>query len=668
MVDNSQNLDKRCINSIRLLAVDAIQKAGSGHPGLPMGAAPTAFVLWNSAMKYNPSNPAWFNRDRFILSAGHGSTLQYAMLYLTGYESPTLEDIKNFRQWNSPTPGHPENTVTPGVEVTTGPLGQGFANAVGMAMAEAHVAARFNKPDCKLIDHFTYSLVGDGCIMEGVTSEAASLAGHLGLGKLIVLYDDNKITIDGSTEITFTEDVTKRFEAYGWQVLKVGDGDNDLAAIEAALIAAKKETNKPTLIKIHTTIGYGSPDKAGTASCHGAPLGEKEVAATRAALKWSHGPFEIPDDVKNHMALAKERGKDSEAAWNNLRDEYKSKYADDYTAFTQMISGKLPQKWESALPSYTPDDKKDATRSFSGKCLNALADPLPGLIGGSADLAASNKTAIKKSGDFQRNAYQNRNINFGIREQAMGSISNGLILHGSGLIPYCATFMVFADYMRNAIRMSAISKAAVIYIMTHDSVAVGEDGPTHQPIEHVAALRAIPDLTVLRPADGNETSGAYMAAIKDRTNPSLLALSRQGVPNLPGTSAQKVKHGAYIISDCKTTPELIIIGTGAELSLCLSAADTLAKDGVNVRVVSMPSTDLFDKQSDEYKNSVLPQTVTRRLIVEAGTSFGWHRYSGCKGDIIGIDHFGTSAPGNVCLEKAGYTVENVIARAKALLK
>jgi len=664
---NNQNIDNRCINTIRFLSADAIQKAKSGHPGLPMGAAPMAYVLWNNFLKFNPKNPKWFNRDRFVLSAGHGSMLQYSLLHLFGYDSPTIEDIKQFRQWGSQTPGHPENTVTPGVEVTTGPLGQGIANAVGMAIAEAHTAAVYNKPDCKLVDHYTYTLMGDGCVMEGISAEAASLAGHLGLGKLIALYDDNLITIDGSTDIAFTEDVAKRFEAYNWQVLVVEDGNKDLDSIAKALKAAKAETNKPTLIKIRTTIGFGSPKKAGTSDCHGAPLGDDELVATRKALNWEHGPFEVPADVAEHTGKAIDKGASLEKEWNEVFATYKNKYPKDAQKFEDALAGKLADGWADALPSYKPTDKADATRSHSGKCLNALAGPLSGLFGGSADLAPSNKTMLKESGEFQKDAYQNRNFRFGVREHAMGAICNGISLHGSGMIPYCATFMVFADYMRNAIRMSALSEAGVIYVLTHDSVAVGEDGPTHQPVEHVASLRLIPNLMVFRPADGNESSGAYKVAVENRTRPTVLAMSRQNLDNLDGSCAQKTATGGYVLSDCDGTPDIILIGVGAELGLCVKAAQKLVADGKKVRVVSMPCTNLFEEQSADYQESVLPKNVKARLVVEAGTSFGWHKYAGDNGDIISIDRFGSSAPGNVCLEKFGYTLENVLEKAKAIL-
>ncbi|MDX2098595.1 MAG: transketolase, partial [Leptolyngbyaceae cyanobacterium bins.59] len=603
----------------------------------------------------------------FVLSAGHGCMLQYAMLYLTGYDSVTIDDIKQFRQWGSSTPGHPENFETAGVEVTTGPLGQGICNGVGLAMAEAHLAAKFNKPNATLVDHYTYVILGDGCNMEGVSGEACSLAGHLGLGKLIALYDDNHISIDGSTDVSFTEDVGKRFEAYGWHVQVVSDGNKDLDAIAKAIEAAKAVTDKPSLIKVRTTIGYGSPNKADTAGVHGAALGGDEVTATRQNLGWDHEPFVIPEDALSQFRKAIERGANYEAEWNKVWETYKSKYAEEAAEFERLISGKLPEGWEKALPVYTPEDKALATRQTSEKTLNALAPVLPELIGGSADLTHSNLTLLKGFGDFQKGQYQNRNIRFGVREHGMGAICNGIALHNSGLIPYCATFLVFADYMRAAIRLSALSEAGVIYVMTHDSVALGEDGPTHQPVETIASLRVIPNLLVIRPADGNETSGAYKVAIANRKRPTLMAYSRQALPQLNGSSIDAVEKGAYVLSDSEGTPDLILIGTGSEVSLCVKAAEQLKAEGKKVRVVSMPCWELFDEQSTEYKESVLPKAVKKRLAVEAGSSFGWCRYVGSEGDTVSIDTFGASAPGNVCLEKFGYTVENVVAKAKAVL-
>jgi transketolase len=663
----TQTLEELCINSIRFLAIDAVEKAKSGHPGLPMGAAPMAYVLWDKFMRFNPKNPNWFNRDRFVLSAGHGCMLQYALLYLTGYDSVTLDEIKQFRQWGARTPGHPENFETPGVEVTTGPLGQGIANAVGLAMAEAHLAARFNKPDCTVVDHYTYAILGDGCNMEGVSGEACSLAGHLGLGKLIALYDDNHISIDGSTDISFTEDVGKRFEAYGWQVLHVENGNTDLTAIAKAIETAKSVTDKPTLIKVTTTIGYGSPNKQNTAGVHGAALGAEEIKVTRENLGWTYGEFEVPQEVLTHMQQAIERGASLQAEWEKVLATYRTKYAQEAAEFERMLAGKLPEGWADALPTYTPGDKAIATRKTSEMTINALAPVLPEMIGGSADLTHSNLTEIKVSGNFQKGHYENRNLRFGVREHGMGAICNGIALHNSGLIPYCATFLVFADYMRAAIRISALSEAGVIYVMTHDSIGLGEDGPTHQPVETIASLRAIPNLTVIRPADGNETSGAYKIAVENRKTPTLMALSRQGLPQLDGSSIDAVAKGAYVLSDSDGTPELILIGTGSEVKLCVEAAEQLRAQGTKVRVVSMPSWELFDAQEASYQESVLPKAVTKRLAVEAGIGMGWCRYVGAEGDVISVEQFGASAPGGTVFEKFGYTVENVVSRANALL-
>lgn len=667
MVVQTQSLEELCINAIRFLAIDAVEKANSGHPGLPMGAAPMAFVLWDRLMRFNPKNPKWLNRDRFVLSAGHGCMLQYALLYLTGYDSVGLEDIKQFRQWDSKTPGHPENHITEGIEVTTGPLGQGIANGVGLAMAEAHLGAMFNKPDFPIIDHYTYVIMGDGCNMEGISGEACSLAGHLGLGKLIALYDDNHISIDGSTDLSFTEDVCKRYEAYGWHVQHVEDGNTDLEGIYKAIEAAKAVKDKPSLIKVTTLIGYGSPNKANSHDVHGSPLGKDEIKATRENLGWSYPEFEVPSDVLDHFRKAVTRGAEYEQEWNQLLENYKAKYPEEAALLERMMSGKLPEGWEKALPTYTPESKKDATRNQSGATLNALAGVLPELFGGSADLAPSNKTLLKSDGDFQKGQYENRNLRFGVREHGMGAICNGIALHGSGLIPYGATFLVFTDYMRNAIRLSALAEAGVIWVMTHDSVALGEDGPTHQPVEHIASLRAIPNLIVIRPADGNETSGAYKVGVENRHRPTLLALSRQGLPNLEGSSIEATAKGAYILKDCEGTPELILIGTGGETYLCVEAGAVLSQEGIKVRVVSMPSWELFEMQDADYRESVLPKAVTKKLAVEAGSSMGWCRYVGSEGDSLSIDHFGASAPGGVVLEKFGYTVDNIVKKAKALL-
>lgn len=666
----TQSLSDLCINSIRFLAIDAVEKAKSGHPGLPMGAAPMAFVLWDQFMRFNPKNPQWSNRDRFVLSAGHGCMLQYALLHLTGFDSVTIDDIKQFRQWESKTPGHPENFMTPGVEVTTGPLGQGIANGVGLAMAEAHLAARFNKEDAKIVDHYTYVILGDGCNMEGVSGEACSLAGHLGLGKLIALYDDNHISIDGSTDVSFTEDVSKRFEAYGWHVLHVPNGNTDLEAIAKAIAEAKSVTDKPSMIKVTTIIGYGSPNKGNSADVHGAALGAAEVELTRKNLGWEYPPFELPADAVAHFRKAVDRGASAEAEWNGVYGTYKAKYPAEAAQFEAFMSGTLPEGWADSLPTYTPADKGLATRKHSEITLNAIAGSVPQLLGGSADLTHSNYTQLKGSGDFQKGQYINRNLKFGVREHGMGAICNGIVLHG-GLIPYCATFLVFADYMRGAIRLSALSEAGVIYVMTHDSIALGEDGPTHQPVETVASLRAIPNLLVFRPADGNETSGSYKVAIENtvaaKKRPSLLAFSRQNLPNLEGTTIEKVAKGGYILSDSEGTPDIILIGTGGELHLCVDAAKELTAAGKKVRVVSLPCWELFEEQDAAYKESVLPKAITKRLVVEAASDFGWHKYMGSEGAMVSIPGFGASAPGDVILKAYGYTVENVVSKAKEVL-
>ena len=663
----TQTLEQLCINSIRFLAIDAVEKAKSGHPGLPMGAAPMAFVLWDKFMRFNPKNPKWFNRDRFVLSAGHGSMLQYALLYLAGFDSVSMEDIKNFRQWESATPGHPENFVTPGVEVTTGPLGQGIANGVGLAMAEAHLAAKFNKPDAKIVDHYTYVILGDGCNMEGVSGEACSFAGHQGLGKLIALYDDNHISIDGSTDVAFTEDVSKRFEAYGWHVLHVEDGNTDLEGIAKAIEKAKSVTDKPSMIKVTTTIGYGAPNKQNTAGIHGAALGADEIKLTRENLGWSHEPFVLPEDAVKHMRKAVERGTGYEDEWNKTFATYKSKYAKEAAEFERYLNGSLPNGWDSVLPTFTPEDKGLATRKYSQACLNKLAEVVPELIGGSADLTHSNLTELKVSGEFQKGQHENRNVHFGVREHGMGAICNGMALHNSGLIPYGATFLIFTDYMRAAIRLSALSQVGAIWVMTHDSIGQGEDGPTHQPIETLASLRAIPNLTVIRPADGNEVSGAYKVAIEKakKNEPTLLAFTRQGVPNLKGSSMENAAKGAYTLVDCDGTPDIILIGTGSEVQLCVGAAEKLSDK--KVRVVSMPSWELFEAQDAAYKESVLPKAVTKRVSVEAAASFGWDKYIGTEGAAVSIDRFGASAPGGTVMDKFGFNVDNVVATAKKVL-
>jgi transketolase len=658
-----QTLETLCINSIRFLSIDAVEKAKSGHPGLPMGAAPMAFVLFDQFLKFNPKNPKWVDRDRFVLSAGHGCMLQYSLLHLTGYDSVKIEDIKNFRQFGSPTPGHPENFETAGVEVTTGPLGQGVGNGVGLAIAEAHLAARFNKPSHNIVDHYTYVILGDGCNMEGIASEAASLAGHLKLGKLIMMYDSNSISIDGSTDLAFTENVGKRYEAYGWHVTYVADGNEDLDAIAKAIAECKSVTDKPSLIVVTTTIGFGSPKKAGTAGVHGAALGTDEVAATRANLGWEYAPFEVPADALARFRQAIDKGAKAEAEWNQRFAAYEKAYPTEAAEYKRIMAGELPEGWEKALEPVA--EKETSTRLLSEACLNALSPVLPEFLGGSADLAHSNMTYVKGLADFQYGSYEGRNFRFGVREHAMGAIMNGMILHG-GTIPYGATFLVFADYMRGAIRLSALSEVGVLYIMTHDSVMLGEDGPTHQPVETLASLRVIPNLLVLRPADAKETVGTYQVAIANRKRPSLMAFTRQNVKNLAGTSIEGTKKGGYIVVDAPN-PELIFIATGSELELAVKAAAILAGEGKAVRVVSMPSMELYNEQSDAYKESVLPKAVKKRVSVEAGSTFGWHKYVGSEGEVIGMDTFGASAPGPIVYEKFGFTVDNVVATARKVL-
>ncbi|XP_043715590.1 transketolase, chloroplastic-like [Telopea speciosissima] len=657
----------KSVNTIRFLAIDAVEKANSGHPGLPMGCAPMGHILYDEVMKYNPKNPKWFNRDRFVLSAGHGCMLHYALLHLAGYDSVKEEDLKAFRQWGSKTPGHPENFETPGIEVTTGPLGQGICNAVGLALAEKHLAARYNKPDSEIVDHYTYCIMGDGCQMEGISNEACSLAGHWGLGKLIAFYDDNHISIDGNTEIAFTESVDKRFEGLGWHVIWVKNGNTGYDEIRAAIKEAKAVKDKPTLIKVTTTIGYGSPNKANSYSVHGSALGAKEVDATRKNLGWPHEPFHVPEDVKKHWSHHVAEGAALEAEWNAKFAGYEKKYKEEAAELKTIMNGELPAGWEKALPTYTTESPADATRNLSQQCLNALAKSLPGLLGGSADLASSNMTLMKMFGNFQKNTPEERNVRFGVREHGMGAICNGIALH-SGLIPYCATFFVFTDYMRAAMRIAALSEAGVIYVMTHDSIGLGEDGPTHQPVEHLASFRAMPNILMLRPADGTETAGAYKVAVSNRHRPSILALSRQKLRQLPGTSIEGVEKGGYTVSDNSSgnKPDCILMGTGSELEIAEKAAEDLRKEGKAVRVVSFVSWELFDEQSDEYKESVLPSAVTARVSIEAGSTFGWEKFVGPKGKSIGIDTFGASAPADKIYKEFGITAEAVVAAAKAM--
>ena len=664
------NLERTAINTIRFLAVDAVQKANSGHPGLPMGAAPMAYTLWTKYLKHNPANPAWPDRDRFVLSGGHGSMLLYALLYLTGYESVTLEQIKNFRQYGSATPGHPESHLTAGVEATTGPLGQGFGNGVGMAIAERYLAAYFNRPGYNLVDHYTYALVSDGDIMEGVAAEAASLAGHLKLGKLIYLYDDNEITLAAPAKTTFTEDVTRRFEAYGWHVQKVEDGDHDLDGIALAIENARAETERPSLIRVRTTIGYGSPNKANTPDVHGAPLGVEEVKLTKQALGWPLEPdFLIPAEALEHFRAALDHGKAAEAAWQRMFDAYAAEYPDLTAQWAQFHAGELPAGWDADIPAFTPADGPMATRQASGKVLNALAPRLPNLIGGDADLAPSTNTLLKGFDEQQADSPGGRNLRFGVREHAMGAAVNGMAYHG-GLIPYGATFLVFSDYMRGAVRLSALAHLKSLWIFTHDSVWVGEDGPTHEPVEHVAALRAMPHMTVIRPADANEVAEAYRFAMQ-HSGPVSLILTRQAVPVLDRTklaSAEGLHKGAYVLYDPDGTPDIILIATGSEVSLALAAQEQLEAQGVRARVVSMPSWELFDAQPPAYREGVLPPSVRARLAIEAGVSMGWHKYVGDAGGVCARDDYGASAPYKKLMEAFGFTPQRVVEEALKVIE
>jgi transketolase len=670
--NTNPELDQLCINTIRALSIDAVQKANSGHPGLPLGAAPMAYVLWTRFLRHNPKNPKWDNRDRFLLSAGHGSMLLYSLLHLTGYDL-SLDELKNFRQWGSKTPGHPEYGLAPGVEITTGPLGQGFANGVGMAMGAAHLGAKFNKQDFPLIDHYVYAIVSDGDLMEGVAAEAASLAGHLRLGKLIYLYDDNNVTIEGFTNLAFSEDVPKRFQAYGWHTLTVLDGNN-LGDIEAAIREAQTVTDKPSLISVKTVIGFGMPTQ-GTRKAHSDAPGDEAVRETKRHLGWPEDKqFYIPDEALAHFREAVGRGEQLENEWSELVKRYEEKHADDGKLFRVTMSGDLPEGWEEHLPKFE-DAKAVATRVASGEVINALAPVMPMLIGGSADLGVSNNTDIKCSHSFEAGAYDGRILHFGVREHAMGSTLTGISLNG-GLIPFGGTFMTFSDYMRPAIRLAALSEVQVIYVFTHDSVGLGEDGPTHQPIEHLAALRAIPHLFVIRPADSAEVSEAWRIAILRRTAPTALALTRQKVAVIDRkkfATADGLRRGAYILAEAATaegadtTPKLILIATGSEVSLALEAREKLQAEGVPVRVVSMPCWELFDAESKEYRDEVLPPSITARLAVEAGVRQGWDRYVGDAGDVVCLDRFGASAPGEIALKNLGFNVDNVLDHARALL-
>ncbi|MEG1656954.1 MAG: transketolase [Christensenellaceae bacterium] len=656
-------IDKTAINTIRFLSAEAIQKANSGHPGLPIGAAPAAYTLWSKHLKHNPKNPQWQNRDRFILSAGHASMLLYSLLHIFDY-GVSIDDIKNFRQWESKTPGHPEFGQTVGVEATSGPLGQGLAMAVGFAMAEAHLAAEFNKPKYNVVDHYTYALTGDGCLQEGVASEASSLAGTLELGKLIVLYDKNNITIEGDIDVTFSEDVKKRYKAYGWQVLEVADGNEDIKAISDAIEEAKAEKKKPSLIIINTAIGYGCPAKQGSAGCHGAPLGQENIDAMKKNLGWEYKePFFVPEEVKKHIAELQEVYTQEEKQWNDLFAKYCKAYpelATKYDAFFKPV----PQSIFDNDEYWTFDEKPIATRQSSGEVLNRIAKKLPQLMGGSADLAPANNSLMKERDYFSAENRLGTNIHFGIREFAMAAVCNGMALHG-GVVPYCATFLVFSDYLKGAIRMSALMKLPVTYVFTHDSIGVGEDGATHEPIEHLAALRATPGVYMFRPADSHETAAAYQFALT-KSAPTAIALTRQPLPLYKQTGKGALK-GGYILKDGGKTPDIILIGTGSEVELCMNAAEVLASKKINARVVSMPCMDLFEEQDAAYKESVIPNNIRKRMVVEAGTSFGWAKYVGLDGGYVTVDTFGASAPAKTLFEKFGFSTENVVAKALEVL-
>ncbi|MCL0092784.1 transketolase [Dehalococcoidia bacterium] len=664
-----KTIDELCINTIRFLAIDAVQRANSGHPGAPMGMAPMAYVLWDRFLKHNPADPKWPNRDRFILSAGHASAMLYALLYLTGYDL-SLEEIKNFRQWESRTPGHPEYGLVPGVEATTGPLGQGFANGVGMAIAEKMMAQHYNQPGYEIIDHYTYAIVSDGDLMEGVASEAASLAGTLRLGKLIYLYDDNDISIEGHTDITFREDVGKRFEAYGWQVIGPIDG-MDLDAIDDAIRQAQAERDRPSLIICKTIIGYGSPNKANTASAHGEPLGEAEVLLTKENLAWPFKePFTVPPDVLVHFRQARERGKRWQQDWESKLEAYRREYPEEARRLGEDLAGNLPDGWEQDLDNlFSSQEKPISTRAASGLIINAIGPKVHSLTGGSADLAPSTKTIMRDRGHYGPENYAGHNIHFGVREHAMGAIANGMALHG-GMIPYTATFLVFYDYMRPPVRLAALMRVRVIYVFTHDSIGVGEDGPTHQPIEQLIGLRSVPNLVTLRPADAAETAEAWKMALRRRHGPTALVLSRQDLPFLDRSilaSASGVQRGGYVLWEASASPEVILIGTGSEIHIALEAGQILQEKGVPARVVSLPSWELFDAQPQEYRNQILPPEIKARISIEAGTPLGWERYIGLDGLAMGVSCFGSSAPAGTIYERLGLTAKAVVDKALALL-
>lgn len=665
----SHSIEQLSINTIRTLSIDAIEKANSGHPGMPMGAAPMAYTLWTQFMKHNPNNPTWFNRDRFVLSAGHGSMLLYSLLHLSGYDV-TMDDLKSFRQWGSKTPGHPEYGHTAGVDATTGPLGQGISTAVGMAMAERHLAAKYNRDAYNVVDHYTYAICGDGDLMEGVSSEASSLAAHLGLGRLVVLYDSNDISLDGDLNRSFSESVEDRYKAYGWQVIRVEDG-NDVEAVAKAIEEAKADETRPTLIEVRTTIGFGSPNKSGKSASHGSPLGVDETKLTKESYTWTfeqdfHVPEEVYEDFRKSVQNA---GETAQAEWNTMFGEYAQAHPELANELQTAMKGLLPEGWDQNLPTYELGSKT-ATRSSSGAVINAIAEAVPSFFGGSADLAGSNKTYMNNEKDFTRADYSGKNIWYGVREFAMGAAMNGIALHG-GLKTYGGTFFVFSDYLRPAIRLAALMQLPVTYVFTHDSIAVGEDGPTHEPVEQLAALRAMPNVSVIRPADGNESVAAWKLALESTNTPTALILTRQDLPTLEGAkddTYEKVAKGAYVISASKKeTADAILLATGSEVSLAIEAQKALSQEGVDAAVVSMPSMDRFEAQSAEYKESVLPKTVTKRFAIEMGASFGWHRYVGLDGDVLAIDTFGASAPGEKIIEEYGFTVENVVRKVKEML-
>lgn len=658
------NIDTLSINTIRVLSAEAIEKSKSGHPGLPLGCAPMAYTLWSKQLKHNPKDSKWVDRDRFVLSAGHGSMLLYSLLHIFGYDV-TIEDIENFRQFGSKTPGHPEYLHTDGVETTTGPLGQGICNAVGMAIAETHLAAKFNRQGFNVVDHYTYALAGDGCLMEGISSEACSLAGTLGLSKLILLYDSNNISIEGNTDIAFREDVAKRYEAYGWQVIKVADG-NDTCKINSAIEEAKKETKKPSIIIVKNIIGYGCPAKQGKASAHGEPLGAENLSALKEFLSWDCAPFTVPEEVKDHMAKFAKEAEKKEAEYNKLFEEYKKAYPELSSEWDVWFNGKCS---EDILNNedFWKFEKPMATRESSGILINRLANIVPNLMGGSADLAPSNKTYMKDKGDFSVENRGGSNLHFGVREHAMAAIANGIYTHG-GLRIFVSTFFVFSDYMKGAMRLSSLMKLPVTYVLTHDSIGVGEDGPTHEPIEQLASLRSIPNMTVIRPADSNETAAAWFLAVTKKDGPVSLVLTRQKLPLYKETGKAALK-GGYILRDSeKEIPDLILMASGSEVELIYNAYDKLKEKEIDVRVVSMPSFELFDSQSEEYKESVFPKAARARIAVEAANSFGWHKYVGLDGDVLTIDHFGASGKAEVLFSEFGFTVDNVVNKAIALLK